>query len=75
MENNQTLILGGLISHNESKEESEVSFLASIPLLGALFRGENASANSTEIVFIITPYIIDESFNPSLKDLGFSGVL
>ena len=75
MENNQTLILGGLISHNESKEESEVSFLASIPLLGALFRGENANANSTEIVFIITPYIIDESFNPSLKDLGFSGVL
>ena len=75
MENNQTLILGGLISHNESKEESEVSFLASIPLLGALFRGENANANSTEIVFIITPYIIDEGFNPSLKDLGFSGVL
>lgn len=75
MENNQTLILGGLISHNESKEESEVSFLASIPLLGALFRGENANANSTEIVFIITPYIIDESFNPSLKDLGFSEVL
>ena len=71
MENNQTLILGGLISHDEAVEESSVDFLSKIPLLGALFRGSTTTKTSTEIVFIITPLIIDEEFNPSLKDLGF----
>ncbi|MCH5336310.1 MAG: pilus (MSHA type) biogenesis protein MshL [Campylobacter sp.] len=72
VENNQTLILGGLISHNESQENSSVNFLSKIPLLGLLFKGSNELSNATEIVFIITPSIIDNIKNaPSLKDLGF----
>lgn len=73
MENNQTLILGGLISQNEALEKSEVNGLSKIPLLGNLFKGSSETKNSTEIVFIITPLIVDENYNPSLKDLGFSG--
>ena len=75
MENNQTLILGGLISREESLEGSSVNFLSQIPLLGRLFKGESTNASSTEIVFIITPLIIDEGFNPNLKDLGFDELL
>ncbi|EDP6915481.1 pilus (MSHA type) biogenesis protein MshL [Campylobacter upsaliensis] len=72
MENNQTLILGGLISHNQIKEASEVNFLSKIPLLGLLFSGDETSSNSTEIVFIITPSIVDKQMGVlSLKDLGF----
>lgn len=72
MENNQTLILGGLISHNKSQNQSSVNFLSKIPLLGLLFRGNEQSSNATEIVFIITPSIVDSTNSPSLKDLGFS---
>ncbi|KAA6231291.1 pilus (MSHA type) biogenesis protein MshL [Campylobacter sp. LR264d] len=72
MENNQSLILGGLISQNEVKENSSVNFLSKIPLLGLLFQGEEESSVATEIVFIITPSIVDNvSMTPSLKDLGF----
>lgn len=72
MENNQTLVLGGLISHNESLDESSINFLSKIPLLGSLFKGSNQTQSSTEIVFIITPLIIDNSYTPTLQDLGFT---
>lgn len=72
MENNQTLILGGLISEDESIDESSVNVLSKIPLLGALFKGKTQSKNTTEIVFIITPLIIDNANLPSLQDLGFT---
>ena len=72
MENNQTLVLGGLISHNESLDESSINFLSKIPLLGSLFKGSSQTQSSTEIVFIITPLIIDNSYTPTLQDLGFT---
>jgi len=71
MENNQTLILGGLISHQDGFTQSEVKGLAKVPLLGALFRSKEQSSNITEIVFIIKPLIVESSNNPSLRDLGF----
>lgn len=72
VENNQSLILGGLISRNNQFDESSVNFLSKIPLLGALFQGDQSVDNATEIVFIITPVIVDnQNTHPSLKDLGF----
>ncbi|EMS7836911.1 pilus (MSHA type) biogenesis protein MshL [Campylobacter coli] len=71
VENNQTLILGGLISHNRSQNNNSVNFLSKIPILGSLFRSENENSNITEIVFIITPSIVDNANIPSLRELGF----
>ena len=72
MENNQTLILGGLISHDEVNNKNSVNFLSKIPLFGGLFKGEETNSKTTEIVFIITPSIVDNENPPSLKDLGFT---
>ncbi|EKI8893717.1 type II secretion system protein GspD [Campylobacter jejuni] len=71
VENNQTLILGGLISHDKSNEKNSINFLSKIPILGSLFKGEVLNSKATEIVFIITPSIVDSVNAPSLKDLGF----
>ncbi|EIY3549387.1 type II secretion system protein GspD [Campylobacter jejuni] len=71
VENNQTLILGGLISHDKSNEKNSINFLSKIPILGSLFKGEVLNSKVTEIVFIITPSIVDSVNAPSLKDLGF----
>lgn len=71
MENNQTLILGGLISHDRADDESSVNFLSKIPILGSLFKGSTSHSKTTEIVFIITPSIVDNANPPSLRDLGF----
>lgn len=75
MENNQTLVLGGLISHQEGTSQSEVKGLARVPLLGRLFQGKEESSNITEIVFIIKPLIIENSFSPSLAQLGFKEIV
>lgn len=74
MENNQTLVLGGLISRAESIDENSVNMLSQIPLLGKLFQGSNQNQNATEIVFIITPLIIDNTNPPTLQDLGFTSL-
>ena len=72
MENEQTLILGGLISHSDSTDKSSVNFLSKIPVLSWFFEGSNEVSSSTEIVFIIKPIIIDTQEAPTLSDLGFS---
>lgn len=72
MDDNQTLILGGLISREETNDSSSVDFLSSIPILGYLFKGDEQNLGITEIVFIITPRIVRSDLSPpSLKELGF----
>ena len=72
VENNQTIILGGLISKNNSNTENSVNFLSKIPVFGNLFSSNDDVFNSTEIIFIITPKIVQNNKNiPSLKELGF----
>lgn len=73
VDNNQTLILGGLISRNEIYQDNSVNFLSKLPIFGALFQSDEKLSNVSEIVFIIRPYIVKNQFTaPSLKDLGFS---
>ncbi|GHG68073.1 hypothetical protein GCM10010919_17230 [Alishewanella longhuensis] len=55
----QTILLGGLISENNTSGNSYVPGFASIPLLGKLFQGENKQKQKTELVIFITPRIID----------------
>ncbi|MBZ7931934.1 pilus (MSHA type) biogenesis protein MshL [Campylobacter sp. RM12910] len=71
VENNQTLILGGLISRNDGENKNSVNFLSNIPLIGSLFKSNEEISDVTEIVFIITPTIVDNANFPSLRDLGF----
>lgn len=72
VENNQTLILGGLISHNQNKDKNEVNFFSKIPLIGEFFKLSDELSSINEIVFIITPILVENSINtPSLKELGF----
>jgi len=55
----QTVMLGGLISKNESSNASSVPFLGSLPVIGHLFRSDSDSSDKTELVILVTPKIID----------------
>jgi general secretion pathway protein D len=55
----ETVLLGGMISENFSKGHTGVPYLKDIPLLGNLFRTGSESINRTELIVLITPYIID----------------
>lgn len=56
-----TVMLGGLISETNTDSDSGVPFLKDIPGLGHLFKKTGRSRARTELVVLITPYIINDS--------------
>ena len=53
-----SLLMGGLISGNQSAGQSGVPYLARLPLLGRLFRSDAFQEDRTELVVMVTPYVI-----------------
>ncbi|MEZ6046154.1 MAG: type II and III secretion system protein [Planctomycetaceae bacterium] len=64
-DNGETIILGGLITKSTAKIARRVPYLADIPLLGDLFRFDSRSVRRTELLIILTPYIVN---NPQDMD-------
>lgn len=67
----QTLILGGLITNINSFQENGVPILKEIPLVKYLFSSKSRISNRKELVFVVTPHIIDLNKKRTLQDLGF----
>lgn len=53
-----TGVLGGLISNNYSKSNGGVPFLKDIPFIGSAFQNNNVEGDRTELLILITPYIV-----------------
>lgn len=56
----QTLVLGGLFQEETRVTNSQVPFLGDIPILGAAFSGHDNDVKRREIIFLITPNIVDD---------------
>ncbi|MBC7719762.1 MAG: hypothetical protein H7Z77_08230, partial [Chitinophagaceae bacterium] len=52
------VLLGGLISQNNSRSETGVPYLKDIPGAGQLFRTNTDNVNKKELLVLITPYIV-----------------
>jgi len=65
-----TIIIAGMIDENQTKERTQIPLLGSIPLLGALFRYDKVSTQSSETIVLLTPRIVtgDKFFERS-KDV------
>jgi len=64
-------ILGGLIYTKTGKKVNKVPLLGDIPLLSYAFKSESKIEKTEELVIIITPHIIKNNHNLSLKSLGY----
>ena len=53
-----TIVLGGLVQTDYSLSSARVPILGSIPILGALFRNEDKNRKRTELLVLITPYVL-----------------
>lgn len=53
-----TVLLGGLISNNGSQGDSGIPLLKDIPGLGQLFRTNTDKSDRTELIILITTYVI-----------------
>ncbi|MBV8739859.1 MAG: type II and III secretion system protein family protein [Alphaproteobacteria bacterium] len=54
----QSFALAGLLMHNTSQDINKVPWLGDIPILGALFRSTKFNNNETELVIVVTPYLV-----------------
>lgn len=61
MRDGATVMLGGLISETATDSDSGVPGLKDIPGLGHLFKKSGRTRARTELVILITPYIINDS--------------
>ena len=59
----QTVVLGGLISENVTREKAKLPVLGDLPLVGRLFRNEFMSSSKKNLVIFVTPQIIDPAGN------------
>ncbi len=54
----ETILLGGLITKREEKNENKIPILGDLPGIGAAFRYRTYTKSKTELIIIMTPHII-----------------
>jgi type II secretory pathway component GspD/PulD (secretin) len=55
----ETIVLGGLFQDTSSETISKLPFLSDIPILGRFFKNKATAHQRDEVVFLITPHILD----------------
>jgi general secretion pathway protein D len=55
-----TVMIGGLFSTTQSDGTSGVPFLKDIPGVGQLFRVDSVTNKRTELIVLITPYVVND---------------
>ncbi len=64
----QSFAIAGLIQNDANYDLSKTPGLANIPILGELFKSDNFQKSESELVIIITPYIVEPvNGNPFVK--------
>lgn len=82
VEDNQTVVMAGMMKSNKSNSQSGIPYLKDIPVLGYLFGGLTKEVKKTELIIMITPHVIknrsqaDEitrEFSQKVSDLQAGG--
>jgi general secretion pathway protein D len=58
VQSGETIVIGGIISDTKRESRSGVPFLMDVPVLGQLFRNRSKENERTELIILITPYVI-----------------
>ena len=66
--NGSTIVLGGLISNTHSKDFDKIPLLGDIPIIGELFQSKAFQDGDSELIFFITPTIVDTYSNNQDKE-------
>jgi general secretion pathway protein D len=56
----QTVVIGGLMRNRITHSTDKIPLLGDIPVLGALFRSSANAMQKTNLILVLTPYIIRE---------------
>ena len=61
----QSLVIAGLVQNRFSTEIDKLPGIGDLPVLGALFRSTRFRKNETELVIIVTPFIVSPVSDPN----------
>ena len=54
----QTVVIGGLVRDSVVERQTKIPVLGDLPVLGALFRQSSKTVQKTNLLLILTPYIV-----------------
>ena len=54
----QSFMIGGLLSSGHNNSVEKAPFLGDLPILGALFRSKSFRRTESELVIVVTPYLV-----------------
>jgi pilus assembly protein CpaC len=54
----QSFVIGGLLNNNTSNSVNKAPFLGDLPILGQLFRSNGWKRSESELVIVVTPYLV-----------------
>jgi pilus assembly protein CpaC len=60
----QSFAIGGLINSTQNNDVRKFPFLGDIPVLGTLFRSTRFQNNQSELVILVTPYLVRPTAGP-----------
>ncbi len=66
----QTAVLGGLFTETTTSSRRQVPLLGDIPIIGSAFRGSDDSTVRSEIIFMITPSIVNDDILADMGEMG-----
>jgi pilus assembly protein CpaC len=72
----QSMVIGGLLQNSHNNAIERTPGLGNIPILGALFRSNGFRRSETELMIVITPYLVKPVNNPgdiALPTDGYKG--
>ena len=58
VDDNQTIVIGGLISNDSNEAKTSVPCLGNIPIFGWAFKQTSVSKRKTNLLIFLTPHII-----------------
>ena len=61
----QSFAIAGLLSDSVTHSGNGVPFLGDVPILGALFRSDSFQRHETELVILVTPYVVRPVSDPA----------
>ncbi len=71
--NRESVLIGGIIDERVERSRNGVPFLMDVPVLGRLFRVEQDKRERTELVILITPYVIRDRNEAQVVTKEFTG--
>jgi MSHA biogenesis protein MshL len=66
----QVIVIGGLMTTQNSNTNYQTPFLGSIPVIGNLFKSKQTTGTKTELVILLKPIVVgddDEAWQPLVK--------